>query len=61
MDQDLAVGDLVSGMSGDDLCGRRLAGAVRPHQGVDLARFDLEVDTLENLLVALSHFRVQVA
>ncbi len=38
LEQDLAAGHLVAGLAGDDVGQRRLAGAVRPHDRVDLAR-----------------------
>ena len=39
------------GVAHDRVGERRLAGAVRPHQRVDLALADLEVEALEDLLV----------
>ena len=37
---------------------RRLAGAVGPHQGVDLALLDVEVEPVEDLLVLDAHVQV---
>ena len=48
---DRALGHLVGRVAGDDVGERALAGAVRPHQRVDLALVDRQVDALEDLLV----------
>src|SRR5690606_37131365 len=48
---DRACGDLVVLLAGEDAGQRGLARAVRTHDGVDLARLDLEVEPLENLVV----------
>ena len=47
--EDLALGDLVGVAAGQDAGERALAGAVRPHDGVDLAGVDRQVDALEDL------------
>ena len=47
---DRAAEHLVAGPAHDDVRQRGLAGAVRAHDGVDLARADGEVDPLEDLL-----------
>ena len=49
----VTLSHLVSGMAGDDLRCRRFAGAVRTHQGVDLAGFDFEIDTTKNRFAAV--------
>ena len=51
VEDDLAVGDLERGVAHDRVREGRLAGAVRAHQRVHLARRDLEVEALEDLLV----------
>ena len=51
VDQDVALGDRVVGVAGDGLGHGRLAGAVGPHDGVDLAGIDREGDTLDDFLV----------
>jgi hypothetical protein len=50
--EDLAVGDRQAGVAHDHVGQRRLARAVGAHQRVDLVRADLEVEALEDLLVA---------
>ena len=49
LEQDLATGDLVAGLAGQHIGQRRLAGAVRAHDGVDLAGIDPEIEAVENL------------
>ena len=44
------LGHLVARVAGDDVGQGALAGAVRPHQRVDLALVDRQVDALEDLL-----------
>ena len=51
LEEDLALGDLVGVAAGEDAGERALAGAVGPHDGVDLAGVDLEVDAAEDFLV----------
>src|SRR6266852_6772933 len=51
-------GNLIGRVAGQHLSEGALPGAVRPHDGVDLAHADPEVDSLEDL-VAL-HGRVEV-
>ena len=46
---DFAAGDLVAVAPGEDAGQRALAGAVRPHDGVDFAGVDGEVDAFEDL------------
>ena len=50
VEQDLAVGHLVAGLAGQHIGERRLARAVRAHDGVHLALVHGEVETLEDLL-----------
>jgi len=52
VEDDLALGHLEVRVTHDDVGERRLARPVRPHEGVDLALADREVDALEDLLVA---------
>ena len=49
VEQDLALGHLVSRMAHQRVGERRLPGAVRPHDRVLLPEIDLEVDTLDDL------------
>ena len=56
--EDLALSDLVSGPSGEDVGERALARAVRAHDRVDLARVHREVDAAEDLVA--SDVRVEV-
>jgi hypothetical protein len=44
-------GDLIIRLAGDDIGERRLARAVRPHDGGDLAGLHLEVQPVDDLLV----------
>jgi hypothetical protein len=48
-EQDLAVGDLVTRLAGDDVGQGRLAGAVRPHDRVDLALVHGQRQPVEDL------------
>ena len=48
---DLAALDDVRGVAHQRVGERRLAGAVRAHDRVDLARPDLEVDALQDLVL----------
>ena len=52
VEEDLALGDLEARVAHDRVGQRRLAGAVGAHQRVDLAGADVQVDALEDLLVA---------
>ena len=51
LEEDLALGDLVGVAAGEDAGQGALAGAVGPHDGMDLAGVDLEVDAAEDFLV----------
>ena len=51
VEEDLAVGHLEIGVAHDRVRERRLPGAVRPHQCVELAAADVQVHALEDLLV----------
>ena len=51
LEEHLALGDLVSVAAGEHAGQRALAGAVRPHDGMDLAGVDLEVDAAQDFLV----------
>ena len=46
--QDFAGGDSVVGMPAEHLGQRALAGAVRPHDGVDFAALDLKAQAADN-------------
>ena len=48
LEQDLAAGDFIARLAGDDVGQRRFAGAVRPHDRMDLARIYLERQPVEN-------------
>ena len=48
VEQDFAAGDLIARLAGDDVAERRLAGAVRPHDGVDFALVHGERKPVEN-------------
>ena len=48
---DGALGDLVVVLAREDRREGALAGAVRPHDGVDLAGVDVKVDALEDRLL----------
>ena len=49
-EQDLAVGDVIVFAPGDDVGERRLARAVRPHDGGDLARLHGQRQSVEDFL-----------
>ena len=49
LEQDLAAGDFVARLAGDDVRQRRFAGAVRPHDGVHFALVHGERQPVENL------------
>jgi hypothetical protein len=49
VEQHLAVGDRVIRLAGEHVSERRLARAVRAHDGVDLARVHREVQSVQNL------------
>src|SRR3954453_5523125 len=51
LEADRALGDLVVRVAQDGRGERRLAGAVGPHQGVQLALADAQVDALEDLAI----------
>ena len=50
VEQHVAFGDGVVGLAGQHIGERRLAGAVRAHDGRDLALLDGQVETVEDLL-----------
>ncbi len=50
VEQHFAAGDLIVRLAGDDIGERRLAGAVRPHDGRDLAGLHGEVEAIEDRL-----------
>ena len=54
------VGDLIAILTGKHIAQRRLARAVRPHDGVHFAGFDFQIDAFEDLLVLFFQFYVQV-
>ena len=54
----LAVGHLERGVTHDRVRERRLSGAVRPHQRVDLTLRDVEVEPLEDLLALGAYMQV---
>ena len=58
IEADAAGGDLVLLAPGQHLGQRALAGAVRAHDGVHLARLDREVDALEDLAALDGHVQV---
>ena len=51
VEEDLALGHLVGVAAGEDAGQRALAGAVGPHDGVDLAGVHRQVDAAEDFLV----------
>ena len=57
---DAALGDLVTLAPGQHRRQGRLAGAVRPHDRVHLARRDREVDPLQDLAPIIGEPRMQV-
>ena len=56
--EDLAAGHLVTGMARQRARQRALPGAVGPHDGVDFAPVDREVDAAEDLLVLGADFEI---
>src|SRR3546814_11377004 len=50
VETDAAAGHLVAVAAGQHVAERALAGTVRPHDGMHLARLDRQVDPLEDLL-----------
>ena len=58
LEQDLALGDLEVGVAHDRVGERRLARAVRPHQRVDLALADDQVEAAQDLLLACADVKV---
>ena len=58
VEQDFALGDLVAGLAGEHIGERRLARAVRAHDGVHLALLDRQVEAVEDFLAV--DFDVQV-
>ena len=58
LEGDRALGHLERRVAHDRVGERRLAGAVGPHQRVDLALLDVEVEALEDLLVLGAHVQV---
>ena len=62
VDQDLACGDRISLLAGKYMRERRLAGAVRAHDGMHAAALDNEVEAIEDLLaldldMQIPHFK----
>ena len=55
---DLALGDLEARVAHDHVRERRLARAVRSHQGVDLAAADGQVDAAQDLLLTGADVKV---
>ena len=47
----VTAGDFVAGMAGQGARERALAGAVRPHDGVHLARVHVEAEAFENVFI----------
>ena len=58
VEQNLAARNLIVRLAGDDIGERRFAGAVRPHDGRDLAVRDGEVETVEDLLPSIRNGQV---
>ena len=58
LEGDRALGHLERGVAHDRVGQGRLARAVRPHQRVDLALLDVEVEAAEDLLVLDAHVQV---
>ena len=48
VEEDLALGDFIVVLAGQNVGQGRLAGAVRPHDGMDFARFDGQVDAAQD-------------
>ena len=61
VEQDLAFGDLVVGLAGEHIGERRLARAVRAHDGVHLALVHGEVEAVEDLLAVDSTCRFLIS
>ncbi len=55
---DRAVGDFIVRMTSQSVSERAFARAVRTHQGMDLARVDLEIDPLEDQRAGHRHVQV---
>jgi len=51
LEQDFASGHVIARLAGDDMAERRLAGAVRPHDGVNFACIHGEVETMKDLVI----------
>jgi predicted acylesterase/phospholipase RssA len=60
LELDVAPGDLVAGVSGEDLRERALAGAVGSHDRMDLPLVDLEVHAVEDFDVLVGHLGEEV-
>ena len=58
LEQDFAAGDFVARLAGDDVAQRRLAGAVRPHDGVHFALVHGERKPVENLTLLDTNLQV---
>ena len=58
LEGDRALGDLIGGVAEQGVGERRLARAVRPHQRVDLAAGDVEVDAAQDLALLGAHVQV---
>jgi len=57
---DRAFGDLVVVLARENVSECRLAGPVRPHDGMDLAFRDGQIDAIQNLCVFIRDLRMQV-
>ena len=58
LEQHLAAGHLVAGLAGQHMGKCRFAGAVRTHDGMDLAIVHGEVEALENLAVVNTDLKI---
>ncbi len=58
LEQDLAAGDFIARLAGDHVRQRRLAGAVRPHDRVDLAFVHGERQPMEDLAILDTNLQV---
>ena len=58
VEQDLAAGDFVAGLAGDDMRERRFAGAVRPHDRVHLALVHGQRQPMEDFAILNTHLQV---
>ena len=58
LEQDLAAGDFIARLAGDDMGQRRFAGAVRPHDRVDLARIHGERQPVEDFALLDTNLQI---